>query len=33
VDPPQDDPRNKCAYHLFVVYVENRNAVRAALET
>ena len=29
---PQDDPRGESVYHLFVVYVENRDAVRAALE-
>ena len=32
VEFPQDDPRNENACHLFVVYVENRDAVRAALE-
>lgn len=30
---PQDDPRDESVYHLFVVYVENRDAVRTALET
>jgi len=29
---PRDDPRGESVYHLFVVYVENRDAVRAALE-
>jgi len=29
---PQDDPRDETVYHLFVVYVENRDAVRAELE-
>ncbi len=29
---PQDDPRGESVYHHFVVYVENRDAVRAALE-
>jgi dTDP-4-amino-4,6-dideoxygalactose transaminase len=28
----QDDPRDESVYHLFVVYVDNRDAVRAALE-
>ncbi|HUJ11931.1 MAG TPA: DegT/DnrJ/EryC1/StrS family aminotransferase [Verrucomicrobiae bacterium] len=32
VEFPQDDPRDESVYHLFVVYVENRDAVRAALE-
>ncbi len=32
VEFPQDDPRNESVCHLFVVYVENRDAVRAALE-
>jgi len=32
LDLPQDDPRNESVYHLFVVYVENRDAVRTALE-
>ena len=32
VEFPQDDPQNESVYHLFVVYVENRDAVRAALE-
>ncbi len=32
VELPQDDPRDESVYHLFVVYVENRDAVRAALE-
>lgn len=29
---PQDSPDSESVYHLFVVYVENRDAVRAALE-
>jgi len=29
---PQDDPHGESVYHLFVVYVENRDGVRAALE-
>jgi dTDP-4-amino-4,6-dideoxygalactose transaminase len=29
---PLDDPRDERVYHLFVVYVEKRDAVRAALE-
>jgi len=29
---PHDDPRNESVYHLFVVYVENRDAVRSELE-
>ena len=32
VDLPRDDPRGESVYHLFVVYVESRDAVRAALE-
>jgi dTDP-4-amino-4,6-dideoxygalactose transaminase len=32
VEFPQDDPDDESVYHLFVVYVENRDAVRAALE-
>ena len=32
VEMPQDDPRAESVCHLFVVYVENRDAVRAALE-
>jgi dTDP-4-amino-4,6-dideoxygalactose transaminase len=32
VGRPQDDPRGEGVYHLFVAYVENRDAVRAALE-
>jgi dTDP-4-amino-4,6-dideoxygalactose transaminase len=32
VEIPSDDPRDESAYHLFVVYVERRDAVRAALE-
>lgn len=29
---PQDDPRDECAYHLFAVYVDHRDAVRTQLE-
>lgn len=29
---PQDDARNECAYHLFVIYVGNRNSVQAELK-
>ena len=29
---PQDDPRDECAYHLFVIYIENRDAVQAELK-
>jgi len=29
---PKDDPQNESVYHLFVVWVENRDAVRAELE-
>lgn len=29
---PQDDPRDECAYHLFVIYVENRDSVQAELK-
>ena len=29
---PADDPRSECVYHLFVVYVDNRDAVRTALD-
>ncbi|MFZ3245114.1 MAG: DegT/DnrJ/EryC1/StrS family aminotransferase [Candidatus Acidiferrales bacterium] len=29
---PHDDPRDDCAYHLFVIYVENRDAVQAELK-
>lgn len=32
VELPQDDRRNECVYHLFVVWVENRDAVRGELE-
>lgn len=32
VGVPEDDPRGESVYHLFVVYVDNRDAVRAALE-
>lgn len=30
---PQDDPRDECAYHLFVVYVDNRDAVQKQLKS
>lgn len=33
VDLPQDDPRDECVYHLFVVYVNDRNNVRARLQS
>lgn len=29
---PQDDPRDECAYHLFVIYVENRDSLQAELK-
>lgn len=29
---PHDDPRDECAYHLFVIYVENRDSVQAELK-
>lgn len=32
IDFPQDDPRDECAYHLFVIYVENRDAVQLELK-
>jgi dTDP-4-amino-4,6-dideoxygalactose transaminase len=32
VEIPPDDPRDERVYHLFVVYVERRDAVRAALQ-
>ncbi|HEV2618177.1 MAG TPA: DegT/DnrJ/EryC1/StrS family aminotransferase [Candidatus Acidoferrales bacterium] len=32
LEMPQDDPRDECAYHLFVVYVDNRDSVRQQLE-
>jgi len=32
VELPVDDPRNECVYHLFVVYVDNRDTVRTALD-
>jgi dTDP-4-amino-4,6-dideoxygalactose transaminase len=32
VEIPWDDPRHERVYHLFVVYVAQRDAVRAALE-
>jgi dTDP-4-amino-4,6-dideoxygalactose transaminase len=30
---PQDDPRGESVYHLFVAYVDERDNVRAALES
>ncbi len=33
VDLPQDDPLSDCVYHLFVVYVDDRDTVRRELET
>jgi dTDP-4-amino-4,6-dideoxygalactose transaminase len=33
VDLPQDDPRDECVYHLFVVYADDRDGIRAALES
>ncbi len=32
VELPHDDSRDECAYHQFVVYLDRRDAVRAALE-
>jgi dTDP-4-amino-4,6-dideoxygalactose transaminase len=32
VEIPQDHPQSESVYHLFVVYAENRDAVRSALE-
>jgi dTDP-4-amino-4,6-dideoxygalactose transaminase len=32
VELPNDDSRDECVYHLFAVYVDNRDAVRAELE-
>jgi dTDP-4-amino-4,6-dideoxygalactose transaminase len=32
VQLPEDPPESECVYHLFVVYVENRDRVRAELE-
>jgi dTDP-4-amino-4,6-dideoxygalactose transaminase len=29
---PLDDPLDECAYHLFVVYVDNRDFVRSELQ-
>lgn len=29
---PQDDLRDECAYHLFVIYMENRDSVQAELK-
>lgn len=31
LDFPADDARDECAYHLFVIYVENRDVVQAEL--
>lgn len=31
LDLPVDDPRDECAYHQFVIYVSNRNALAAQL--
>ena len=31
VETPQDDPRDECVYHQFVIYVNNRNSVIAQL--
>lgn len=33
IDLPLDDPQDECAYHLFVIYVDNRDAVQAELKT
>ncbi|MHB8540805.1 MAG: DegT/DnrJ/EryC1/StrS family aminotransferase [Candidatus Acidiferrales bacterium] len=32
LDMPQDDPRDECAYHLFVVYVDDRDSVKQQLD-
>ena len=32
VDLPRDDPRGESVYHLFVVYIDGRDAVRSALD-
>jgi len=32
VELPEDDPRDESVYHLFVVYVDDRDSVREALE-
>src|SRR5579859_3979650 len=32
LDMPHDDPRDECAYHLFVVYVDGRDSVKQQLE-
>ncbi|MGB6524779.1 MAG: DegT/DnrJ/EryC1/StrS family aminotransferase [Candidatus Acidiferrales bacterium] len=32
IDLPRDDSRDECAYHLFIVYVENRDSVKQQLE-
>jgi len=32
VDLPEDDPGDECVYHLFVIYVDDRDSVQAALE-
>jgi dTDP-4-amino-4,6-dideoxygalactose transaminase len=31
LEMPQDDPRDECVYHQFVIYVKNRSAVAARL--
>src|SRR5580704_17924638 len=31
LEMPQDDPRDECVYHQFVIYVNNRNSVIAQL--
>jgi dTDP-4-amino-4,6-dideoxygalactose transaminase len=33
VELPRDDPDDECVYYVFVVYVDERDSVRAALET
>lgn len=32
VDLPEDDPEDQCVYHVFAVYVDDRDSVRAELE-
>src|SRR5207249_1046005 len=32
VDLPRDDPDDECVYHLFAVWVDDRNGVQAALQ-
>jgi dTDP-4-amino-4,6-dideoxygalactose transaminase len=32
LDLPQDDPEDECVYHLFIVFVDDRDSVQAALE-